>query len=260
MADFREKWLRGDGLINALTILLLFTTTGSTVALWKWQRDRSRAQDAAIASPFLANEPASGPASVAAADSTTGGHAFRGVDLSAHFNAALTNAWHFRSGRGSATLQALPQGLQEFGGVPFDVRGIVQLASVRTTNLPQYPERSTGIPVGGLCRALHFLQATGWMAHEGTTIASYWIHYADGTATEFPIVYGEHLREWHGRSDRNMEIASGQLAWQDNNPRTRHRLFQCRWENPKPDAKVLSVDFVSAMTDCFPFLIAITVE
>ena len=182
------------------------------------------------------------------------------VDLSHHYNAALTNAWHFRSGRGSATLRALPQGLQEFGGVPFDVRGIVQLASVRTTNLPQYPERSTDIPVGGLCRALHFLQATGWMAHEGTTIASYWIRYADGTATEFPIVYGEHVREWHGRSDRSMEVASGQLAWQDDNPRTRHRLFQCRWENPKPNVDVLTIDFVSAMTDCFPFLIAITAE
>lgn len=182
------------------------------------------------------------------------------VDLSRHYNAVLTNAWHFRNGRGSATLQALPQGLQEFGGVPFDVRGIVQLASIRTTNLPQYPERSTDIPVGRLCRALYFLQATGWMAHEGTTIASYWIRYADGTAIEFPIIYGEHLREWHGRSDRNMEIASGQLAWQDNNSRTRHRLFQCRWDNPKPEVEVLKIDFESAMTDCFPFLIAITAE
>ncbi len=29
---------------------------------------------------------------------------------------------------------------------------------------------------------------------------------------------------------------------------------------PKPDIEVLTIDFVSAMTECFPFLIALTTE
>src|SRR5687767_9272003 len=60
-----------------------------------------------------------------AVSETPFGHAPRFVDLSAHYNAALTAAWHFASGRGPATLRDLPQGVQEFGGVLFDVRGIV---------------------------------------------------------------------------------------------------------------------------------------
>lgn len=184
----------------------------------------------------------------------------RVLDLSRHYNADLTNAWHFPSGRGPATLRALPQGVQEFGGIPFDVHGVLQLASARTGRNPSWPEQATDIPLGIRCRALHFLHATGWVVPEGTSIGAYWVRYADGSALEIPIVYGEHLREWHGRADRKAEIKAGQLAWQDGNPGTKRRLFQCRWENPRPEAEVRTIDFVSAMTDCFPFLIAITVE
>ena len=195
-----------------------------------------------------------------AVSATPPSHTPRFVDLSAHYNAALTNAWHFASGRGPATLRDLPQGVQEFGGVPFEVLGIVQLASRRTIKRPDFPERSIGIPVARRCRHLHFLHATGWKVRDGIQIGSYWIHYADGSAIEAPILYGEHLREWHARSDRIGDISAGKLAWEDKKAGTKHRLFQCRWENPKPEVEVLSVDFVSAMTDCFPFLIAITSE
>ena len=182
------------------------------------------------------------------------------IDLTPYYNAALTNAWHFPGGRGSATLRDLPQGIQKFGGVPFDVRGIVQLASIRTASFPEYPLQATNIHVGTQCRALHFLHATGWVAPDGTQIGTYRVHYADGSAIEIPITYGEHLREWHARSDRIAGINAGALAWDDKEPGTKRRLFQCRCENPKPNVEVVTVDFVSAMTDCFPFLIAITAE
>jgi hypothetical protein len=42
--------------------------------------------------------------------------------------------------------------------------------------------------------------------------------------------------------------------------RTRLRLYQTSWENPKPDLEVVSFDFVSAMANSAPFLIAVTVE
>jgi len=32
------------------------------------------------------------------------------------------------------------------------------------------------------------------------------------------------------------------------------------WKNPHPDKNVLSIDYVSAMTDVTPFCVAITVE
>lgn len=243
---------------GALRLALALVLLGTTLLSWIWYRGQR--QTARPGEPDSTRASVSPSAPGALPNDPLPERRLRMVDLSNQHNAALANAWHFPGGRGTATLRALPRGQQEFGGVPFDIQGIVQLASRRTGGLPQYPERITGIPVGARCRVLHFLHATGWVVPSGTTIASYWIRYADGTAIEFPIVYGDHLREWHGRSDRKMEIASGQLAWQDNNPHTKRRLFQCRWDNPNPNVEVAQVDFVSAMTDCFPFLIAVTAE
>ena len=249
-------------ILVGLAILLFITTSATIVAvIWNWRQERTQLPNANVTAAVAVNAV---PAGEAPASGTVPGavsnRAPHLVDLSRHYNAALTNAWHFPGGRGSATLRDLPRGVQEFGGVPFEARGIVQLASARTASHPDWPERSTNIPVGLRCRSLHFLHATGWVLRDGTQIGAYWVHYADGSAIEVPINYGEHLREWHGRSDRVAEISAGMLAWEDGKPGTKRRIFQCRWDNPKPEVEVLTNDFVSAMTDCFPFLIAITAE
>ncbi len=264
MAEFKKSRICGVEVPSTLAwlLLVLFVTTAGTLVavIWSWRHDRSLLSNSNIAPVLAANASAAadGPATGTVPEASQ--RVPHLVDLSRHYNAALTNAWHFPGGRGSATLRALPQGVREFGGVPFDVRGIVQLASARTGRNPSWPEQVTDIPLGLRCRALHFLHATGWMTHDGTPIGAYRVRYADGSAIEIPIVYGEHLREWHGRSDRTAEIKAGRLAWQDGNPGTKRRLFQCRWENPKPEVELLALDFVSTMTECFPFLIAITAE
>jgi hypothetical protein len=38
------------------------------------------------------------------------------------------------------------------------------------------------------------------------------------------------------------------------------RLFKATWRNLRSDVRVKNLDFVSAMTKCAPFLVAITVE
>ncbi|MFB3789439.1 MAG: hypothetical protein ACE15F_24030 [bacterium] len=38
------------------------------------------------------------------------------------------------------------------------------------------------------------------------------------------------------------------------------RLFKTTWDNPNPDTRVDSLDFVSSMTDSAPFLVALTIE
>jgi hypothetical protein len=38
------------------------------------------------------------------------------------------------------------------------------------------------------------------------------------------------------------------------------RLFKTSWVNPFPDEEITSIDYVSAMSDAAPFLIAITAE
>jgi hypothetical protein len=180
------------------------------------------------------------------------------IDLTAYYNAALNEAWHFGQGTKGTDLGALPTGVQTLAGVRFDVRGIIQLSSKRSQ--PWFPEKVQGIRIGQKCRTLHFLHATGWMAKDGARIGSFVIHYANGQNQELPIVYGEDTREWHGRSDSVQTITHGKLAWSWPSDSLERRLFMSSRQNPLPDLEITTVDYISAMTDCYPFLIAITVE
>jgi hypothetical protein len=47
------------------------------------------------------------------------------------------------------------------------------------------------------------------------------------------------------------------VAWKGKDGR---RVYVSTWENPWPDVEIVSMDFVSAMTRCGPFLIAVTAE
>ena len=50
------------------------------------------------------------------------------------------------------------------------------------------------------------------------------------------------------------------------NPRTRAngrahlQLYRRTWTNPTPEVEITSIDFISAMTACAPFLIALAVD
>jgi eukaryotic-like serine/threonine-protein kinase len=183
------------------------------------------------------------------------------INLFNYFNADLWDTWHhpYRStGDRTDTLSELKQGIQRFGEVRFDVRGIIQL---KGKNLKMdYPQRILGIQIDSRAEKINFLQATGGVAPNGTQIGSYIVHYADGQLREAAIVYGEHLREWHSNSDPESDITHGSLAWSGRGVKQRNRLFKTSWTNPLPDTTIISVDFVSAMNDCFPFLVAITLE
>jgi hypothetical protein len=54
------------------------------------------------------------------------------------------------------------------------------------------------------------------------------------------------------------------IAWVGGNIATEFRrpmgLFRTSWENPLPDVTITSIDYVSAMGQAAPFLVAITAE
>ncbi len=50
------------------------------------------------------------------------------------------------------------------------------------------------------------------------------------------------------------------LAWQDERAAIPVRLFKRTWTNPRPDAVIERIDFISAKTKAAPLLLAITVE
>ncbi len=182
------------------------------------------------------------------------------IDLTEYYNAALTQTWH--PGLGSNSLAVLPPGLLQLGGVAFDVRGIVQVSGRELERTgARFPRQINGIRIDQICRQLHFLQATGWRAAEGTRVGTYVVHYADAQQQLIPIVYGEDVRDWNSSGDPSIQVKHSSVVWGATNSAGLYvRLFKTTWVNPMPETEVASLDYVSTMADPAPFLLSITAE
>jgi serine/threonine protein kinase len=189
------------------------------------------------------------------------------LDLTPHYNALLTETW-FESVPQDNSLSSMPQGLQSFAAVTWDIRAVVQISSKSLRrNRPAFPEAVRDIQVGVGCRRLHFLLGAPWGngVRRGTEAGHLLFHYADGESRRVPLRTGEEIHDfWHDPKKPN-DTAVAQLAWEGDNEcarllHARLQLFKWTWENPRPDAVVTSLDFVSAMTEAAPFIIAITAE
>jgi len=129
-----------------------------------------------------------------------------------------------------------------------------------------YPKRVLGMRLGLSCRQIHFLHATAWGTEsDGTRIATYVVHYADGGETAIPIVLGRDVCDWWRFPSRPRDAERAVVAWTGTNRwsalrNSSLRLFKSSWENPRPDVEIKTIDYVSALRRAAPFLIAITAE
>jgi len=75
------------------------------------------------------------------------------------------------------------------------------------------------------------------------------------------LVYGENLSEY---GSQGVDLAQAELAWEDaSGPLSGNQnagLFKFTWKNPQPDEPIVSLDFISQMTEAAPFLVALTAE
>jgi hypothetical protein len=191
------------------------------------------------------------------------------IDLSAHYNAALTDSWHPASNMAGETgndLSELLRGVQKLDGIEFDLRGLIQVSGSGGQNSRgPFPEVAKGIKVGLRSARLYFLHGTGFVDREGQQIGSYTIHYADGQTNEIPIVYGEDVRDWWAYNGLARETKRATVAWSGKNKATQAnglglQLFRRAWENPRPEVVIDSIDFEASKARSIPFLIAITAE
>jgi hypothetical protein len=188
------------------------------------------------------------------------------LDLSAFYNASLVESW--LGGRfAGADFGTCPYGLQTFGGIQFDVRGIVQLAwdSSDTVMEGRFPKQATAIPVGRKCQRLHFLHAASETVPEGTELGAYVIRYANKDRWTASIIYGRDLRFWWYETRKPTKAMAADIVWTGMNDATRKRgvnmrLFCSHWNNPLPEVVIESIDFVSSLARSAPFVIAITAE
>jgi hypothetical protein len=185
------------------------------------------------------------------------------LDLTRYYNVSLSEAW---LGKDSATLAPLPEGLQTFAKVEFDVRGILQAGSQVLAD-KKYPRQIKGIAVHRKCKHLHFLHAAchASAADAGVQIASYFVHYAGNPARlEIPVVCGHDVRDWIALPEEPAAPSELTIAWTGHNfaksPAETLRLFKTTWTNLVSDAEIESLDFVSSMAGPAPFLVAITAD
>lgn len=191
------------------------------------------------------------------------------INLSGKYTAPLTEQWHPEVNGlppGANHLGALPRGVQNLGGVEFDVRGVIQLTGGLAEDAgAAFAEAQNGIKVGRKCARLHFLQGAGWRSEDGMPVGKYVLHYAGAQQATLNIVYGVDVRDWWANDSEPKEAKSASIAWSGSNPVTEAagaslRLFKRTYENPKPDLLIETVDFVSTQGDSAPFLVALTTE
>jgi hypothetical protein len=186
------------------------------------------------------------------------------MDLSKFYGTSLNDDWFNHPGH---DLQDVPEGLQSFGGVLFDVRGLIVLAGTKSLAVSglALPEAVMGIPVGRKGRAVHFLQASAFEgATPGLKIGEYVMHYKNGETRTADLIYGENELDWWAHPT-DPHLTKADEVWFGSNPATRMRgmktqLIKFTWKNPLPVEKITSLDFVSSLTASSPMLVAITVE
>lgn len=195
------------------------------------------------------------------------------LDLSPHYTTPLDVATFSEpySAEMIPTYRDLPPGLVRFEGVPFDVRGVMQLAlgeeegAYNAWFWEYWPQAIRGIEVRQSFGHVHGLLAASRETVDGEEIGALVLHYADGEQRELPIVYGRHVRSKHTREGPNSHTELARVVWYRENVTPRQtprqgRLYKCIWVNPRPEVEVVSVDFVSRMAASGPLIIALTVE
>jgi WD40 repeat protein/serine/threonine protein kinase len=186
------------------------------------------------------------------------------IDLSAFYNVSLSNSWSIGYPRN--TLEELGGGVLNLIDFQFDVRGIIQLDGQCIPGAKRaFPEKVERIQIGRRASRLHFLHGTVWPEAQHKTIANFVIHYKNGAIVERPIKYGEDVLDWWFRPTDPPPEGRPTVAWTGENQETRAqnadlRLFLTSWENPRPTEEINQIDWVSTMTMCAPFLLAITLE
>jgi len=187
------------------------------------------------------------------------------IDLAQFHTAELTEPLQ-ETRPNSPSLARFPKGRSKFNGVPFEVTGVIQL---RGTTLQQalpdrYPVSVNGIEVNQRAASLHFLIGTGWNLQGRRPIGYFQVHYEDGETARIPLVYNQHVSDWWNpppADNRDLRVAwVGPIGPGANNVARDGHVYQFAWNNTRAQVPIATLDFVSEMTVCAPFLLGLSVE
>jgi hypothetical protein len=196
------------------------------------------------------------------------------INLKPYVNSPLDAPLAGQGGDKDNTLAELPTGLHTYGGVPFDVAGLIQLNGPSVQNGAKlWPVEVKDIAIGHPFKKLHLLHGAFNIDAPGqhTTFAKLVLHYADGSQQELEIIGGTHALRCVGPSIppmlRLLSAPQTELGWVGSNPHLRKddpgeslHIYRTTIDNPKPDAQVTTMDYISTMQNEGPFMAGLTIE
>ena len=186
------------------------------------------------------------------------------IDLTEYYTSSLDRCSYLDADGNCMQLDLRkgPKGLVNFHGVPFDFRGIIQLAwACGSGAMVGFAHSVEGISVRQPCVRWHAILGSTGNGAEGEVIGSLVLRYPDGGREELEIIYGRHVRHWRTDGDSRTDTDLARVAWEGPHafwyfPDARLRIYHAVWDNPRPDQEIVSFDFVSKMTTtAAPFLI-----
>jgi serine/threonine protein kinase len=194
----------------------------------------------------------------------------RQIDLTRLYNGGLSQSLFLTLNPREAIENnwgTLPAGNVTLGGVPFDIRGVIQLNGRNTeARIAGLIPRSVHIPLDRPLQRLHILHAVQWGDPVGTVVAKYRLHYTDGSTAELPVEFERDVMAWwvgwnqpHGDLPRAKRVATGSNAALPGDPWSL-ALYLRSWDNPHPERPVARVEFESTMQNSAPFMAGLTVE
>jgi hypothetical protein len=196
------------------------------------------------------------------------------IDLKPYVNAALTDSLADAPGEKDHTLRRLSAGVHTYGGVPFDVEGLVQLAGPSLPAGPKsWPTTVTNIAIGHVCRKLHLFHGAFNINGPGAHLAfaKLVLHYADGSNQELELLGGTHALKCTAPAvPPNLDLIHApqtEMGWVGSDPYLENsdpgevlHLYRTTLDNPKPDISITSLDYVSTMVNPAPFMAGLTLE
>jgi hypothetical protein len=183
------------------------------------------------------------------------------LDLSNYFNGTL---FHLSQMQYQAKpIEFITNSVQSIDGISYEIRGLVHLTS-KDFPIP-FPDALNGIGIYKKCARIHILHGAMGETLPGKSIASYVFRTEKGGAHSVPIVYGKDVKTRWFEADDPTESKESKPVWVSPpdllSPFGKSlRLYVKTWENPEPEVKIQSIDFVSEMTTSAPFIVAITTE
>jgi len=189
------------------------------------------------------------------------------VDLKPYANAKITNTQWWTGNPGGSDLEELLEIAKdghEFEGpggemVPFKVED----ANLRIfgTNAAQNPKKIEGIKVEMTAETVYFIHMTGWEA-VGIPSYKFVMNYEDGSSEELLMQSHVNSDDWcHIPGQVPAPLADKDSAWiwrESGVTCGSVGVIATRWENPHPDKRIKTIDFVSLETAAVPAVFAIT--